>query len=154
MLGRSPGRLRRRVPCPINRGRTTPIPSNETDNMPERESFIGEPVVPKPGTFDMAAMARGEPGLPRVFSWRGTEYRVAALMENWKSTGPSVDGGTEQYLRKHWYRIRTTDGREMEICFERQARSSNERKKRWWLFGVSEEDSPRRHGGRGEEEGD
>ena len=111
--------------------------------MPDRESFIGEPVVPKPGTFDTAAMARGEPGLPRVFTWRGTEYRVAALVEGWKSTGPSVNGGTEQYLRKHWYRVRTTTGEVMTLYFDRQPPRGRARAKtRWVLYSMAEAEGP------------
>ncbi len=30
------------------------------------------------------------------------------------------------------------DGTETEVYFERQARSAKQRKRRWWLFGVSD----------------
>jgi hypothetical protein len=42
------------------------------------EEFIGEPIQPVEGTFDPAAMTRAEPGLPRRFIWRGTEYTVTS----------------------------------------------------------------------------
>ncbi|NQU41698.1 hypothetical protein HQ520_00320 [bacterium] len=47
-------------------------------------------------------------------------------------------GSGERYVRKHWFRIRTTDGQEMKLYFERQARSAREAKKRWWLHSVIE----------------
>jgi len=101
-----------------------------------RERFIGEAIEPIGGPVDLAAMARGGPGLPSAFTWRGGEYSVSAVLETWKTTGDCRSGSAEQYIRKHWFRIRTTDGTEMRIYFERQARSSRERKRRWWLYAL------------------
>jgi hypothetical protein len=84
------------------------------------------------------AMSSGEPGLPRTFRWRDTEYRVAEILEKWKTTGDCRDGSAEQYVRKHWYRIETIDGTEMVIYFDRQPRLG-QNKKRWWLATVSRE---------------
>ena len=61
---------------------------------------------------------------------------MAALLEKWKETGRCRNGSAERYVRKHWFRIRTTGGLEMKIFFERQARSARERKQRWWLYTV------------------
>jgi len=52
------------------------------------EEFISEPIKPVAGTFNSAAMTRGEPGLPERFVWRDTEYTVAEVLEIWKETGP------------------------------------------------------------------
>jgi hypothetical protein len=87
--------------------------------------------------MDTGRMARGEPGLPGRFLWRGQEYVVERVLEQWKETSPCTSGSGERYVRKHWYRIRTTSGSEMRIYFERQARSARERKRRWWLYTVS-----------------
>jgi hypothetical protein len=38
--------------------------------------------------------------------------------------------------RKHWFRLETTDGTEMQIHFERQPRSK-QKTKRWWLAAIS-----------------
>ena len=101
------------------------------------ESFISEPIKPEAGTFDAAAMARGEPGLPAAFVWRGETYRVANVLESWKSTGPDSWGGTERYVRKHWHRIRTTAGETMTLYFDRQPRSGNTKsRQRWTLFSM------------------
>lgn len=102
-----------------------------------QEEFISEPIEPLAGTFDTAAMTRGEPGLPRRFKWRDREYAVADVVEAWKETGPCRSGGPEMYLRKHWYRIITEDGREMTVYFERQPRSKRSNKVRWWLYTIS-----------------
>ena len=101
------------------------------------DKLISEPIRPMPGTMDARAMARGEPGLPRRFIWRGREREVAEVLETWKETGRCTSGSDEQYVRKHWYRVRTADGAEMKIYFERQARSQRERTRRWWLHSMS-----------------
>jgi len=104
--------------------------------VPEsRKEFIGEVISPVEGSFATAAMAAGEPGLPRKFRWRSTEYEVARVLETWKTTGPCRHGSGEQYVRKHWFRLETTGGEEMEIYFDRQARSS-QKSHRWWLAAI------------------
>jgi len=99
--------------------------------------FISEPIKPAVGTMDMQGMARGEPGLPAKFIWRDEEYTVAEVLEKWKETGKCKSGSDEQYVRKHWFRIRTTDGQEMKIYFERQPRSKGQQKLRWRLYTLS-----------------
>jgi len=81
-------------------------------------------------------MARGEPGLPGRFAWRGEEYVVAEVLAKWKESGRCKSGSTEMYLRKHWFRIKTQDALEMTIYFERQPKSKAQNKTRWWLYKV------------------
>lgn len=99
-------------------------------------TFVGESITPIFGE-GARAPGPGEPIVPPGFIWRKTEYRIECVLKTWRESGPCRHGSSERYVRKHWYRIRTTDGREMEIYFERRVRSSNERKKRWWVFSVS-----------------
>ena len=101
------------------------------------EEFISEPIEPVAGTFDTAAMTRGEPGLPERFKWRDKEYAVLDVLEAWKETGPCRSGSPEKYLRKHWYKIRTDSGLEMTLYFERQSRSKSSSKTRWWLYTIN-----------------
>lgn len=101
------------------------------------EEFVSEPIKPVPGTFDTTAMTRGEPGLPGRFKWRDREYTVTDVLEAWKESGPCKSGGSEMYLRKHWFKIRTENGAEMTIYFERQARAKRQNKTRWWLYTIS-----------------
>ena len=107
---------------------------NPDNTMPKR--FVCEPIKPIPGTADTGAMVRGEPGLPRRFTWRGKEYSVGEVIKKWKETSPCRHGSSEQYVRKHWFRFKTSDGAEMKIYFERQARSAREHKRRWWLHTI------------------
>jgi len=105
-----------------------------------REEFVSEPIRPVAGTADTRAMTTGAPGLPGRFLWRDREYAVAAVLETWKETSRCKSGSDEQYVRKHWYRVRTEDGAEMKLYFERQARSARQRKARWWLYTVASPD--------------
>jgi len=100
------------------------------------EEFVSEPIKPVADTFDLNGMTRGEPGLPGRFVWRDKEYAVANVLETWKELGPCRSGGPERYLRKHWFKVRTVDGLEMTIYFERQARAKSQNKTRWWLYTI------------------
>ncbi len=102
----------------------------------EDEVFVGDPLEPKAGTFDAAAMGAGGPGLARRFLWRGEAVEVAAVLRTWKETGPmkGARSGGEQYVRKHWFEVRTTGGEVLTLYVERQARTARETRRRWWLF--------------------
>lgn len=117
---------------PETRGMIAHMGSNRAQPPDE---FISEPITPTPGSFDAAAMSRGEPGLPRQFTWRGAQYTVAAILRAWKSS--AREGGVgELYLRRHWYTIQTTDGHRMTLYCERQTKNPKKPKARWWLYTV------------------
>lgn len=101
-----------------------------------KERFVGEGLKPAPGTFATAAMANGRPGLPTAFTWRRRSLAVQEILEEWTECGDCRHGSGERYLRKHWFRIRTPDGWEMKLYFERQPRSSGG--SRWRLYSVVE----------------
>lgn len=101
------------------------------------KEFVSEMIDPVEGAFAGAATAAGEPGLPLRFRWRDTEYEVAKVLGTWKTTGGCRHGSGEQYVRKHWFRVETTGGLEMELYFDRQARTKHV-KQRWWLATVTE----------------
>ena len=103
------------------------------------EQFVSEPVEPVAGRFDPGAMSRGEPGVPGRFTWRGREYVVAEVLERWKTSTP--DRG-EMYLRRHWFRVRTTADQRMTLYCERQTKNRNKPKARWWLYSVVEAPPP------------
>lgn len=105
------------------------------------EEFVSERLVPAPLTGDARAMARGEPGLPRRFTWRDEQYSVAGVVETWKTSGPCRHGGGEMYLRRHWYKIVTEPRLVMTVYCERQARSSKQAKARWWIYTVERTDA-------------
>ena len=101
-----------------------------------RATFISEPLTPD-ASFDPVAMSRGEPGLPATFRWRERELIVAEVLETSREYGDCKHGSGERYLRKHCYRIRTTNGLILRIYFQRsfgRSRSSA----RWWLQSIEE----------------
>ena len=97
------------------------------------EQFVSQAIEPKPGSFDTSAMTRGEAGVPREFVWRGQAYVVEELLASWKGT--KTDRG-EVYLKRHWFRVRVSDGQCMVIYCERQATPGRSAKRRWWLYTV------------------
>jgi len=98
------------------------------------EEFVGERIEPLGESMRVSDMVRGQPGVPMRFRWRGREYAVAAVLESWKSTGPCRSGSPEQYVREHWYRVRTEEGSEMRLYCDRSKRPGSRRE--WRLYTV------------------
>jgi uncharacterized protein DUF6504 len=96
--------------------------------------FVSEPIVPDLGTADASAMSRGEPGLPRSFSWRANRYTVARVISKWKTS--SRERG-DLYLRRHWYEIETNGRLRMTLYCERQTKNRKKPKARWWLYTIT-----------------
>ncbi len=97
-------------------------------------TFISEPLTPE-ASFDPLAMSRGEPGLPAKFRWRERNLIVAEVLETSRAYGDCQHGSGERYLRKHCFRLRTTDGLVLRVYFQRtsgKARASA----RWWLQSI------------------
>jgi hypothetical protein len=107
-----------------------------TPPMPAPE-LVSEPITPLRGSFDAAAMARGEPGLPHGFTWRGQSYDVVATLDQWKHSereGARADG--ELYLRRHYYRLGMSDDSVWTVYFIRQTPKSGSPKRRWFLYTI------------------
>ena len=100
--------------------------------------LISEPLEPQPGTFNARVMARGEPGLPCGFSWRNQKMALVEVLEHWKESGPCRHGSSERYVRKHWYKIRTGNHQIATLYFDRQTRSTSQKKRRWWLYTLED----------------
>jgi len=111
----------------------------------EREPrFVSELITPVTVSHDVDAMVRGEPGLPRAFTWRGEELQVVKVLRTWRECGPGPckQGSSESYVRKHWFEVEIGSRQTARIYFERQPRGRS-RTKRWWLFSIAEtQDSP------------
>jgi hypothetical protein len=93
------------------------------------------PILDAPADADRDAPA-GEPVLPLRFVWQGTEHVVSEVLERWKEYSSGSPAMPDRYLRKHWYRVRTREGIEMTLYFQRQARTKGQAKRRWWLFSI------------------
>lgn len=102
------------------------------------DTFVSQPITPVREHLAAGGSAPGEPAFPSVFRWQGTEHRVETILRKWKDTAPCRNGSREQYVNKHWFRIRTAQGLEMTVYFERRARPGSNARCRWWLYTVSE----------------
>jgi hypothetical protein len=109
---------------------TAPTPADS----PAKAEFVCEELITVAGSADTAMMARGEPGLPRRFTWRRTEYEVVGVIEMWKTIGPCRNGSGEMYLRRHWYKIQVNPRLVMTVYCDRQAKNSRKPKSRWWVY--------------------
>lgn len=99
--------------------------------------LISEPITPCPGTFDTARMGRGEPGLPGGFEWRGRSVKIVELLGAWKeSSREGGRAGGDLYLRRHYYRLRMSDGQVWTVYFVRQTPRSGNPQDRWFLYTV------------------
>jgi phosphoribosylglycinamide formyltransferase-1 len=99
--------------------------------------FVGEIIEPVAESLDARRMARGEPGLPRRFRWRGEEHEIADVLETRRETGDCRNGSGEKYVRKHWYRVRTVAGLEMKLSFDRSACTPRELRAAWSLHSIT-----------------
>jgi hypothetical protein len=96
--------------------------------------FISEPVEPVAGTSDTVAMARGEPGLPKQFRWRGRTCTIQTVRRAWKqSQAEGHRRGGERYLRRHYWTVETDDGQVMTLYCLRTARRGEHR---WFLYTI------------------
>lgn len=103
--------------------------------QPAAQEFVSEPIDVAGGALDIAAMGRGEPGLPAAFRWRGEVRAVRTILHRWKFT--SAEGGHakgEVYLRRHYYRVCMDDGSEWVVYFVRQTPRSGSPRRRWFLY--------------------
>jgi hypothetical protein len=83
---------------------------------------VMEPVTPEAGSFDPRAMARGEPGVPRRFGWRGTTYVVAEVLGTRREVENYSGAAKDGYAKRHVVRVRTESGEVMSLSASRGAR--------------------------------
>jgi hypothetical protein len=105
--------------------------------MPEMENFVSEPISRHRGTFAALPMAAGLPGLPTGFDWRGASYEIGQVLETWKQSG--MEHGRAQgeiYLRRHYFKLKMSDGAIWTVYFTRQAARGGSAKRRWFLYAI------------------
>lgn len=101
--------------------------------------LVSETITPVEASFDLSGMVRSEPGVPHRFHWRKQEWTVEEVLEQWKEYGDCSHGSGERYVRKHGYRIRTTEGTILKIYFQRSfGRARFRPKGRWWIATMEE----------------
>jgi phosphoribosylglycinamide formyltransferase-1 len=116
--------------------RHNPPAAKPTETSTHAE-FICQELTPVAGLADAAMMARGQPGLPRRFTWRNVQYEIVGVIETWKTQGPCRHGSGEMYLRRHWYKIQVNPRLVMTVYCDRQAKNRRKPKSRWWVYTVT-----------------
>ena len=96
--------------------------------------LVSDPITPLAGTSDTTGMGRGEPGLPQAFTWRGELFDVVELRETWKQSSREGGGAGQHYLRRHYFKLRMSDGSNWTVYFVRQTPRSGNPKVRWFLY--------------------
>lgn len=98
--------------------------------------LISEPITPHAGTFDTTSMGRGEPGLPKGFTWRDGSVDIVERISAWKHSSREGGGAGDLYLRRHYYKLRMSDGCIWTIYFVRQTPRTGNPKNRWFLYTI------------------
>ncbi len=82
-------------------------------------------------------MAAGLPGLPAGFRWRERTLRIVAVLDHWKHSereGGRAGGGL--YLRRHYFRLRMSDGSTWVVYFMRRQSRGGSPRRRWFLYAI------------------
>lgn len=93
--------------------------------------FVSRAITPAGDGFVTEASG-SEPPVPRAFLWDGRTLEIAALLRSWRST--KGDRG-DNYLKRHWFELQTSEGAVIEVYYDREARRGSSP---WWLYTISE----------------
>jgi hypothetical protein len=92
-----------------------------------------EPIRPHAQAFQARAMARGEPGVPAKFDWRGRTYAVLEVLESRRETENERGTAADGYVRRHVVRVRVDSGEVMLLSASRGGGGD-----RWVLRSIEE----------------
>ncbi len=115
--------------------------------------FISEPIEV---FFETPPLLEKKPEVPDRFTWRGEEFRVAALLNEWvdyERRGRMRRNMQPQHaatarLRGSWgvglfyFRVRTDGGRIFDLYYDRAPKDVDNRKGSWFLFQELAEREP------------
>jgi hypothetical protein len=103
--------------------------------------FVSERISPVGNDFALPP-AIGEPALPLNFQWGQDVRKVVAVPRHWKAIeADRTHGGSERYLRRHWFELQMDNGATWTIYFQRQPGSGRTAKARWWLYALADDAS-------------
>lgn len=108
--------------------------------------FIGEPIE---AIFHEPPALEKKPGCPDGFRWRGEEYAVVELLEEWfdyRRRGRMARNMAPQHaavasnrgslgVGRFYFRVRVQDGRIYEIYYDRSIKDAGNRKGSWFMMG-------------------
>ena len=112
---------------------------------PRPVRFIGEPIV---AIYDSPPVLEKKPGCPDGFKWRGEEFRVAEMLNEWhdyQRRGRMARNMQPDHMRTasrrgsrgvglDYYRVVTSSGQIFDIYFDRSPKDTDDRKGNWFLF--------------------
>ncbi len=112
--------------------------------------FYGEPIEP---IYQELPTYEKKPDCPDGFIWRGGQYRVSELLNEWadfERRGRMARNMQPQHARvaanrgslgvgRFYFRVRTDTGQVFEIYYDRAIKDSDHRKGSWVLVGEYEE---------------
>jgi hypothetical protein len=112
---------------------------------PKPVRFISEPID---AHYDSPPLLEKKPGCPDGFKWRGEEFRVVDMLNEWhdyqrrgrmaRNMQPAHAQAASR--RGSWgvgldyYRVVTSSGQIFDIYFDRSPKSSDDRKGEWFLY--------------------
>jgi len=94
-------------------------------------TFVSRPIAPAGEGFITPATG-SEPPVPRAFIWDGRTLVITAVLRSWRSS--KGDRG-DNYLKRHWFELETSDGARIEVYYDRETRRGASA---WWLYTISE----------------
>jgi hypothetical protein len=115
--------------------------------------FISEPIEVH---FDTPPLLEKKPGPPDSFIWRGEEFRVTTLLNEWVDyerrgrmrRNMQPQHATVASHRGSWgvglfyFRVRTDMGRVFDLYYDRAPKDIDNRKGNWFLFQELAEREP------------
>jgi hypothetical protein len=91
--------------------------------------FVSRPIAPAGDGFITEASG-SEPPVPRAFIWDGGTLAITAVLRSWRSS--KTDRG-DNYLKRHWFELETSDGATIEVYYDRESRRGSSP---WWLYTI------------------
>ena len=93
--------------------------------------FVSRPITPAGDGFVTGASG-SEPPVPRAFVWNDRTLEITAVLRSRRTS--KTDRG-DNYLKRHWFELQTSDGAVIEVYYDREARRGSAP---WWLYTISE----------------
>jgi hypothetical protein len=93
--------------------------------------FVSRPLLPAGDEF-LTPATGSEPPVPRAFRWGERMLVISEVVRTWRTT--KKDRG-DNYLKRHWFELKTADGNTIEVYFDRETRRGSSP---WWLYTIDE----------------
>ena len=98
--------------------------------------------------FDAPPAREKTPPCPQAFTWRGSDYPVAALLAEWAdftrrgrmarnmrpSHAEAAAGRGSLGVGRFYFRVRVGDGRVFDIYYDRAPQDADRRKGQWFMY--------------------